>query len=393
MQKISNRGIFGAIRRLWFPPFMPFRRARIRGRLVLTAMLVLLGAAPASAAQPASSHEQIFIRNCAVCHGEKGDGMSRAQTGLNPPPRDFTTARSAQELDRERMIESVRHGRPGTAMVAWEHRLSEDEIAGVVDFIRERFMRSPAATTASGAASVSGSNGRAVPAAAVADAGARIYQKHCSTCHGERGSGVSWATGSFTPPPRDFTAPGVAAELSLERMLASVTHGRPGTAMMAFGSRLSAEEIGEVVAYIRGEFMKAEARTPSAPAATPAAPVLHAGVIDMSLPFAGGLRGNADRGGAFYRRNCHVCHGLDGDGKGPRASFIRPPPRDFLSALARGTLNRPNLFEAISSGRRGTVMAAWKTVLSEQEIADVAEFVFQNFIQPSADAVKKKAGP
>ena len=35
-------------------------------------------------------------------------------------------------------------------------------------------------------------------------------------------------------------------------------------------------------------------------------------------------------------------------------------------------------------------MAAWKTVLSEQEVADVAEFVFQYFIQPSGDAVKKK---
>lgn len=363
-------------------------------------MLVLLGVAPVSAAQPAapaspSPYEQIFIKHCAVCHGEKGDGMSRAQTGLNPPPRDFTAARALQELSRERMIESVRLGRPGTAMVAWGQRLNEKEIAGVVDFIRDRFMRT-ASPASSVTASVSGATLSGSPSGTplgsgsgkvAKPAGALIYQKHCSTCHGERGSGVSWATGSFTPPPRDFTAPGVAAELSPERMLASVTHGRPGTAMMAFGSRLGAEEIGAVVAYIREEFMPAAAHVPVTPAAAAA---VHAGVIDMSLPFAGGLRGDADRGGVFYRKNCYVCHGLDGDGKGPRASFIRPPPRDFLSQLARGTLNRPNLFEAISSGRRGTVMAAWKTVLSEQEVADVAEFVFQHFIQPSGDAVKKK---
>ncbi len=327
--------------------------------------------------------------------------MSRAQTGLNPPPRDFTNARAVQELSRERMIESVRHGRPGTAMVGWQQRLSEDEIAGVVDFIRTRFMQVPVAMASA-------------PAAGETGAGARIYQQYCSTCHGERGSGVSWAAGSFTPPPRDFTAAGLSHELSFERMLASVTHGRPGTAMMAFGSRLSGDEIREVVVYIRREFMKTDASANTAAntavdssagiaagivapmpapavAAAPAA-AMHAGVVDMSQPFAAGLRGDARRGGDFYRQNCYVCHGLDGDGKGPRAAFIRPPPRDFLSDLARNTLNRPNLFDAIASGRRGTVMPAWKTVLSEQEIADVAEFVFQSFIQPPADTVKKKPG-
>jgi mono/diheme cytochrome c family protein len=43
-------------------------------------------------------------------------------------------------------------------------------------------------------------------------------------------------------------------------------------------------------------------------------------------------------------------------------------------------LNRPVLFEAISNGRLGTNMPAWSKVLNNQEIANVAEFVFQNFI-------------
>lgn len=117
----------------------------------------------------------------------------------------------------------------------------------------------------------------------------------------------------------------------------------------------------------------------------------------MSLPFPGGLRGDPRKGGDFYMENCHICHGREGDGQGPRSSFIRPPPRDFLSMESRRALNRPALYKAIAAGMRGTVMPAWRTVLSEQEIADVAEFVFQAYINAGGDgaalleSVKKKA--
>ena len=59
------------------------------------------------------------------------------------------------------------------------------------------------------------------------------------------------------------------------------------------------------------------------------------------------------------------------------------------------TYNRPRLFAAITGGKNGTVMPAWGKVLSEQQIADVAEFVFQAFIQPSAfteDLQQQKSG-
>lgn len=79
-------------------------------------------------------------------------------------------------------------------------------------------------------------------------------------------------------------------------------------------------------------------------------------------------------------RNCFTCHGVQGDGNGPRAYFITPPPRNFLLDTSRQKLNRPVLFEAITNGRLGTNMPAWGKVLDNQEIANIAEFVFQNFI-------------
>jgi cytochrome c oxidase cbb3-type subunit III len=103
-------------------------------------------------------------------------------------------------------------------------------------------------------------------------------------------------------------------------------------------------------------------------------------IADMSLPMPLGLKGDPDKGRIFFMGNCFTCHGVKGDGNGPRAYFITPPPRDFLLETSRQRLNRPVLFEAITNGRLGTNMPAWGKVLNNQEIANVAEFVFQNFI-------------
>jgi mono/diheme cytochrome c family protein len=121
----------------------------------------------------------------------------------------------------------------------------------------------------------------------------------------------------------------------------------------------------------------------SAPAVTVPDKVIQpvqAAVSDMSLPMPLGLKGDPDKGRIFFMGNCFTCHGVKGDGEGPRAYFITPPPRNFLIETSRQRLNRPVLFEAITNGRLGTNMPAWGKVLNGQEIADVAEFVFQNFI-------------
>jgi len=124
------------------------------------------------------------------------------------------------------------------------------------------------------------------------------------------------------------------------------------------------------------------AKQPAPAVAQPAAIVAQSApaVSDMSLPMPLGLKGDPAKGGVFFMTNCFTCHGVEGDGNGPRAYFITPPPRNFLLEASRQRLNRPVLFEAITNGRLGTNMPAWGKVLNNQEIADVAEFVFQNFI-------------
>lgn len=359
----------------------------------------------------------IFHNYCSICHGEKGDGKSKAAGALNPPPRNFT-AFTVKDLPRERMIYSVTHGRPGTAMMPWTTQLSAAEIESVVDYIRATFMP--------------------IEGNPAAGRGRVLYMQACAVCHGERGKRDIWGN-NMGPRPPDFTSVQVASMMNRERMIASVTNGRPNSAMKEFGSQLGKADIEAIVDYIREAFMPASGTsgisgirsnagrtapgTPEKPGPKPGKselknlmdtissmliPSAQAGemsgaaqkktvakptspaVADMSLPMPQGLKGDPKKGFDFFMKNCATCHGTLGDGNGPRAYFITPPPRNFLLETSRQKLNRPVLFEAISNGRLGTNMPAWNKVLSNQEIANVAEFVFQHFLHPTAAAANSK---
>jgi cytochrome c oxidase cbb3-type subunit III len=230
----------------------------------------------------------------------------------------------------------------------------------------------------------------------------QLYNKFCSVCHGDKGDGDSRAAGSFDPRPRSFTAPEAATELSRERMIRSVTNGRPGTAMVGHAKKLRPQQIEALVDYVRATFMHSPASgTLESPVSDGTAAMLApklkerpaaqlgsltstpAVAADMTLSLPQKLKGNVESGRAFFMKNCFTCHGVKGDGNGPRAFFIAPRPRNFTSVESRQTYNRPRLFDAISNGKRGTVMPAWGKVLDQQQIANVAEFVFQAYIKGS----------
>ena len=43
--------------------------------------------------------------------------------------------------------------------------------------------------------------------------------------------------------------------------------------------------------------------------------------------------GDAEKGEAIYTNRCQQCHGEEGDGLGPGAERLNPPPRDFTLGL------------------------------------------------------------
>ncbi|VAW84043.1 hypothetical protein MNBD_GAMMA16-1459 [hydrothermal vent metagenome] len=363
------------------------------GMIIFFFGMVLFVFTPILVAEPVSQGAEIYQEYCSVCHGDQGDGMTRVRRGLNPPPRDFTSRLAKAELTRERMLTAVKQGRTNTAMMSFASRLSEEEINAVVDHVRSHFMLKEEVALDT--------------AMVLLERGKNTYTANCAVCHGDDGNGAMWTKTSLNPPPRDFTTLQALEALNRSRMITSVTHGRPDTAMMSFAKRLSTEDIGAVVDYIRTTFVgrvqtvqtppssgaghrHGHAAMPSSVQTSPLAVV----AADMALPFANGLVGDKDAGRQFYMENCFTCHGRKGDGNGPRSNFIRPKPRNFLHADSRRSLNRPALYQAISMGKPGTVMPAWSKVLSEKQIVNVAEFVFHAFIKKDEvlEEAKKKAG-
>jgi len=331
----------------------------------LVGALATPGAASITSARTGAT---LYADYCSVCHGDRGDGNTRARASLVPPPRDFTTPAAAAALTRERMLSAVLDGRPGTAMTGWKTQLSGAEIESVVSYIREQIMM-PIATED-------------------AVQGRRLYASTCSVCHGDDGRGARWTMTNLYPRPRNFTRPETRQELTRAQMVQVATYGKPDTAMSGFERQLSQREIESTVDYILAAFVPpasattAIARAPNSPSTARGA---GAGTgtesADMEAPMSRGLTGDARRGVALYMSNCAVCHGVEGDGQGPRAYFILPKPRNFQHPGSRQTYNRPALFRAIARGSVGSEMPAWDTVLNEQQIADVAEYVFETFIR------------
>jgi mono/diheme cytochrome c family protein len=212
--------------------------------------------------------------------------------------------------------------------------------------------------------------------------GAGIYAETCSVCHGDDGRGAVWGQASLATPPRNFRTQASREELTRERMIASVTAGRPGTPMPGFGTQLSIEQIMAVVDYIRSEFMAppepAAGHAPMLPGNTEYGPVGGGDTPRDEIP--SNLAGDAAHGALLYAQNCVDCHGANGGGDGPRAYFIFPKPRNFNDPATQQYLTRGNLYNGIKYGVVGKEMPAWGKVLSDDQIADLTEYVYRQFI-------------
>ena len=326
-----------------------------------------------------------YHAKCAACHGMKRTDKGTIAPGLRQV--DFTAPQAIVNLTRESMIAGVSESHSAEARQRWGD-LSQDRIAAIVDYIRNSVARADPLT--------------------VAGSGGRIYARSCSVCHGERGNAASWAKNSLYPPPRSFTSSRLD-ELGRQEMINAVTYGVGETAMVSFATQLDREEIAAVVDYIRAEFMPDRSDGPDPEAMQGGASQahhqslpqghheiassgdhtgheehMHGMDFDRDAPFPNALVGDAAKGHRFYENNCAECHGLTGAGDVPRAYFMARKPRDFTSARARADLNRPHLFQSIAMGIRQTEMAAWSKVLSDQQIADVAEYVFRALLTRDA---------
>lgn len=242
---------------------------------IIVVLAIVTASSSAVAKTPDGGH--LYHEYCSVCHGDRGDGQSRARQGLVPPPKDFSAPSPGQT--RERMIEVVRDGKPGTAMTGWKTRLNDMEIAAIVDHIRANFTQgrskppAPARHPATTAATTAGRDTRsaAQPRAPAHDAplpqglrgnvanGGDFYKANCATCHGERGDGNGPRAYFIFPKPRNFLDPMVRQALNRPALFRGTKEGVSGREMPAWGKVIDDQQIADVTEYVYQSFIRPSA--------------------------------------------------------------------------------------------------------------------------------------
>lgn len=279
----------------------------------------------------------IYNYRCYFCHGYSGDAKTLASSYLSPKPRDFTTE-SKDELSREAMIVAVREGRSGTAMMAFDTQLNDEDIVAVVDFIRSEFMSGEARNTRYHTVSNGWPNHQRFKAAypfalgelpldmpwdAMTDEqqrGWRLYMSSCITCHDRAAvsnEGELWNRRSISFPRGGYS------------------HKKKAESTMDAVSTASSYSMHDKVPHIEG-------------------------LVPEEL-----------RGEIIFQENCAFCHAADGTGKNWIGSFLQPHPRD----LSTHTYSAKHLKDIVQNGIPGTTMSSWKQVLTEQQTDDVVAYV------------------
>ena len=174
--------------------------------------------------------KRIFLRDCAHCHGQRGDGVSFNMRTLHPAPFDLTSFQLSESYIRH----VVREGLPGSDMPAW-HLGSEEEVRDVSAY-----------TAGLGSLHPLPAQERYAPPDVMREAGRRIYKMHCVTCHGEHGEGDGPDASKHLPRPASF------AEMSPAFTAARhiIQNGVRGTDMPSW-PLLTDPEIQAVTFYIR----------------------------------------------------------------------------------------------------------------------------------------------
>jgi len=300
---------------------------------------------------------RIYNFRCYYCHGYSGDARTLAATLVTPKPVDFTSM-SPDVLGRERMVQSIRSGRPGTAMMSFSSILKPSEIEAVADFIRQEFMTAKRENTRYHTEANGWFN----------------HQRYAAAfpfTSGEIPLDTPWE--QLTPQQAE------GKRLFMSSCVSCHDHARTNSPEVIWEARPVSYPRNQ---YSPGDHTQAEARGSTDPkdkstldAMTSASPYL----LHDRAPVLAGLTATERRGEKLFQQNCAFCHAADGTARNWIGSFMEPHPRDLTSSKAMSGMTRSRLRTVIHEGLPGTSMPAWKSVLSEQQVDDVIAYVGRAF--------------
>lgn len=87
------------------------------------------------------------------------------------------------------------------------------------------------------------------------------------------------------------------------------------------------------------------------------------------VPLAPTSTPDLSRGAALYAQNCASCHGVTGDGRGPAATNMDPPPIDFTDRARARERSLFGLYQVVEQGLEGTAMPSFADLTPEDRWA------------------------
>lgn len=205
--------------------------------LALALVAIALGACTRETPEQRANREA-YVRYCAACHGEDGEGIPGLPIVSVLASDDLLTL-----VDDAFLAETIARGRPGisgrekpgTKMspLGAEHRgpLSDEEIAGIVAHVRG-WQEGPSVAL-----------DESYVAEGDPEAGRAAYEVHCAACHGPDG----W--GELAPRLAGEVLQDTASDAFLRE---TVRLGRTGTTMRAYGeAEIDDATLDGMIVYIR----------------------------------------------------------------------------------------------------------------------------------------------
>jgi mono/diheme cytochrome c family protein len=206
----------------------------------------------------------VYTRQCAVCHGRRGDGRGEMGLTLQPRPRDFTrglfkyrSTPSGHLPTNDDLIRTIREGIPDTAMPIFGNLPARD-VQAVVDYVKTFSPRWRQPENYAPPVSIPPrpswfSDATALPGRAAQ--GRVFFETACASCHGTKGDGAGMVTNlvdsSGQPTPaRDLRQPFIRSGRRPEDIYKALVTGLDGTPMPSFAESTTEEQRWELIAYI-----------------------------------------------------------------------------------------------------------------------------------------------
>ena len=189
-----------------------------------------------------------------------------------------------------------------------------------------------------------------IPPDQLVEEGQKLYAVNCIGCHGTEGEG------RVGMGPR-LASESFLAAASDEMLLATISKGRPGSTMAAWGNMLGASQVDALVAYVRS-------MVPHEPATLDEAP----------------LAGDITAGEEVFSTICAMCHGRNGGGYMESSSGTGIGRKVFIDEVSNGYLRY-----IIKNGKTQTKMKSFRedaptavANLTDKQIEDVIAYMREN---------------